>query len=400
MSIEILKDIPVREVGGREGAFSGLSYKQGVPDPFRICKPEALEWGEIRQFTGDLGRLCERRVLEVLRGTWSKSIGENQGEVRKVHKAMTSLLADEVEIEVFTDEGIETMIMSLKDVAQRTYSHADIAPFYQELAFPYVEIEEGIVEPQNQHLHTLFTGVDRILKTDLMGMYASLPQEGDDKVGSNVRYLVEAGLILAKLVCSPHEGLFDTLGGRIVRNIRYSYFQFDALLVVDGNSDSESFDFYQFLQSGKPYAICEMKVPFRTCYTTGPNKLRRPIRRHLRSFQEKLGNIALSWIERGGVFFPFPKFVDFVYLRGTLPHVPHRIFLDEIYFQNWADFLEEKLRRDLILDFDVADDVRRLIGILDFARKELQNQREIRYRSDLERLKQDMEKGFKQETFF
>jgi hypothetical protein len=121
--------------------------------------------------------------------------------------------------------------------------------------------------------------------------------------------------------------------------------------------------------------IVEFKVDGRARHTSGPknrldNKVKGPLPRHIREIQAKLARIILSPANSNGSI-ELPHAFYMVYLRGTLPHVAHRVQLNYRFLAEWRLGIqiamakgyftpEQKKSADLVIDT-----IKRRIELLD-----------------------------------
>jgi hypothetical protein len=319
--------------------LSGRPKGRAPKNPYRMSGPEARKAGERRELTGNLGTLCEREAIKIWQ--MEKTFWEEDEET-------ASVLAEAI-------RGVQSeLALGLGD---KPWKASEAAVFYQELAgstgMPWEPGEKE--EPQNKSLGTIHNIVDAYCGTDLIGLYERLASIGSSSwITPRIRYLVDTALILGKELLepsfsSPTEDGFSIWPDVVCKdNIQFDAFWVKGFGWIEkqralwSNSQDNGVEFLKvepFLASEQPWALMEIKTPFRTAQTTGKRALSGgPIKRHFKKTLGRLGKVALCWSFLGN-HFRFPEFIEFVYLRGYLPNAIHRVDLTAEFLTSWAEGL-------------------------------------------------------------
>lgn len=306
-----------------------LVSNSGRPPPEnKYCAPRRSEmFRGIRSLTSGLGRFCETTVSSI----WQNPPNIKEGERIQLAKAISAI-------------GL-----ALTPARKSTMRREDINDLYQAVAADNKEpwLEDRL--PQNENLATIFNILDE-LGIPLLREYRKLTQTQD------VRYLVEAALIVAKEICQP--GL--NTPGVLLSDVRLpQYTQLDAVLIPYAVATPCSLE--ELLNSGQPYEIVEIKTILRASKTSGPDKLRTLPLGFLREQQGRLATVILWWLSQGHEHFPFPRAIQVVCLRGLLPTIVHEVKIDTGFLDAW--------RRCLNINFDNTsgeqkEDLRKLIPVI------------------------------------
>lgn len=292
--------------------LSGIHSRPG-PSPQHIrVGAEQARLSERRGLAGRLGRIIENSYI----GVWSGQI-------------IPDFDKDKIR------NAIDDVISRLSPIRQKTFNYiGEVEPLYQALTEPPEALFLGNerVIPSLDSLAYIFQEVDRVYDAGIVSKFQEI---GDSygKINSKIRYLVEAGLILAKTAVDVSPPFVN--GPRLIANQRVrdaegkEITQFDGVCLpsLDGTWTSS-------------WGAIEIKARFRTRETTGQRKLERIMAGHLAAFQDQLGRIIIA---KQGDAFTLPSFVIFAYLRGTQPNVYHFQRLDLRFVQKWLGVLGEKL---------------------------------------------------------
>lgn len=288
---------------------------------------------EDTNYSAGLGDLCEKTVINF----WSGKLG--------------------------IEDDVQTYITNLRNqivmLIKPTYSHG--LEKVQDMNFAIA----SVLRKEWGKYEELLTVLDYSLTTDLhsnmIDLISNSPLNKD-----RFRYLFQASMVLAGELAYPtfsfDPGKFSRDGhvalpipGQMIPNVTYSIYdtyagQFDALLLPKGStSNGDKFNFINYLESRQPWAVVEIKTPFR------PGRIRRvwkrsqPYGQDLDQFNHRLGELISYWEEKHNhsqdriqyddprySIFPLPEAVLFCYLRGVLPTTTIRVDTKGLdYLRNW-----------------------------------------------------------------
>lgn len=372
--------------------LSGFAPGRRPSEPHVISSPEEIGYKkEITALTGCLAQICERCATGILTETLNTDPSPN------------------------LTPALEQVLDEFQFVSLRTLRQTNDPEYEKYLSLISPSDEGELSMPKNKTLSFLLRELDRLLDAPLgiegvLGVtlsqtYHDLTSIGGIRIPTDkTRYLVESALILGKLICLPEELTAELKRktkilkiGHLVPNFRIplggkEFVEFDGIVLPQKPSD-EDMSLDQLL-TGNPCWLAEIKTLFKTEITTGPRKLRNPRRADLAFLQHQLGRAALKWsYQHPERIFPFPKYIVFIYLRGSLPHVVHSKMVDHNFFQNWIDGLGARFDIGLITETDDIDQVGQLVDILTQARDLARREYDQRTSKALSKWKEELCKG-------
>jgi hypothetical protein len=352
----------------RRHAFAGIEIDRPGPPPPTGSEPDVRRR---KTFTGTLDQICESNVLKA----WTREVVPGPSKSR-------------------LKEAITTLKEQLRDITEKPFSLIEeVEPDYQKVGDRFPDIPfDGTEEigPKNPALKTLLAIVDQLYGVNLTQRYHGLPTDWESKISPYVRYLIEAGLILANEACSP-----ICLPGTIDPNVIFFNRRGKMVTQIDAILLSADSNIYECL---------ELKTTFRLRYTTGKRRFTRVLQRDIAQFQDRLARLVLWWHQEIqtcplGSSFLLPQALRLYYLRGSLSRVSHRIPLDYSFLERWADGLAVKLDQGYFRTEEI-DDVSYLIEVLEREAESKAGQEAERRHQAFERLERLRTATFNQPELF
>ncbi len=334
------------------------------------------EIGDIIEYTSDLGEICESGLMQVMQA------GENDILFPDLYNSLNEVRES----------------MSIPDKVSSSNTYGDI---YRNL--------KGNSTERNDLLSNFFNEIYKASGINLLNSpdnpsLASLPSdiENSDLLDRKIRYLLDAGIILAKIYTKEEEpgSLFSPSEVKVIPDINFysttnqyenmqdSFLpkpkvgirenrnfirngkprykksplpQFDGVLVtkdseIDYNSKTP------FLDECKSsnWGVIEVKTVFEVRQSYGKNRLSRARRPDVVEFQDRLGKL-LNVIEDD---FQLPKVVYFCYLRSLKPFVYHRLDIDSNFVHEWMERLNTMRNQPKIREANNSEELEKTFDIL------------------------------------
>jgi len=294
--------------------LSEIGIDPSPRNPHRVVGDEARWLGEVRAFTSDLGKTAERVVTGLYAGILHPEASKML--------LLKSILYVQESLRVERGEGLLEGSM--------------LAP-EQRVAHPKGNLVDGTLGLGNENLHNVMEVVDRTCGTDFLGTYLSLIKSvgGEVYPDVKVKYLTEAALAISKELVRqsyirngfivPDLKLYDS-SNTLVTQIDAINFQTAPQLITS---------YEDYFVSGVNYGFLSIKMPFRDRHITGARQLRSPRREDRVQSQQQMATHALALYGKGAQKNLLPRYVDYIYLRGSHDTRVMREEIDLTYVNRW-----------------------------------------------------------------
>ena len=311
----------------KEHFLAGLNpdNKNHFPNAFHGRSRQEMEE---TNFAGELGKLCEDKVLKIWSGTL-KIESESKREIKKAYELIKSDIKTRYNKTLNTAEMLE--------IAEGVAGYKNI--FDDDWRFS--------IKFNNPVFEALLKSLDKTLGTELVASFERAASNYD-VINSKTEYLVNTALVLARETVTPtfqprgksdNSALF--LPGKLIPNVEYKFGgiiagQFDGILVPT-KYPGEEMDLLDYLENKQSWGVLEIKVPFRPRYISGERKIKKPFSWDVDQFRHRLGKLMVWWDKGHNTPFPLPSAVTFCYLRGVLPPVMHIQSINYQFLKDWGN---------------------------------------------------------------
>lgn len=353
---------------GTYRSLSGMDHggaipKTGPTNPFRGENPDLQE---TRSLTSNLGRICERTLIGVLDNSLNLQASSQLDDALRQTLLEARVAAGDTILPLARKNRHPELSDPLPQVTDREKRYFQIfeptVVLCEDETFPSLEI----AQPKNRAVLTLFEELDQLdealkitsfLGDSLAGTYDSIFKVGgmyflDDTMRiDRGRHLIEAAIILAKTICRQDQ-IKEIVPGQIVPQSKAKIpgvVEFDGLRIIGRSQIPEDFTLDTFLDSENPrWAVIEVKTVLIYRQSTGPAKLKEVRNYDYNAVREQLGKLVVWWSrEHPQTPFPFPDSITFVYLRGDLNNLTHSVYLNERFFEKWAEGINQRFESGL-----------------------------------------------------
>ena len=311
----------------KEHYLAGLSPdgKNHFSYPFRGRGRKEME---DTNFAGELGKLCEDKVLQIWSGTL-KIEKEPKQEIKKLYEYIKK------DIKTRYCKTLDTV--KVLEIAEEVAGYKNV--FDDDWRFS--------IKFNNPVFEALLKSLDKTLGTELVASFERVASNYD-MITSKTEYLLNSALVLARETVTPtfqprgkseNSALF--LPGKLIPNVEYKFGgiiagQFDGILVPNKYPGKEV-DLLDYLESKQPWGVLEIKVPFRPRYISGEKKIKKPFSWDVDQFRHRLGKLMVWWDKKHDTPFSLPTAVTFCYLRGVLEPAIHIQSINYPFLNEWSN---------------------------------------------------------------
>lgn len=245
---------------------------------------------------------------------------------------------------------------------------------YRAIAMPKYDPGDDMqvaVIPEDDSLYKLFDRLDGVLGESrvFLSEYRRMAdiRNGEAEVEPEIRYLIRFALALTSEIEKPS---YDPRSNSVHKDVRVSHgaVSFDAIVTPFWKKQISSIaDFEEFLETGEPFEVIELKTMFRIVFRQ-EGRLQNATKEHREYLQIQLARFAKEMHDKKG--FHFPMAVYFIYLvpegRVRIP----RIWCNSHFFQIWIDDLDRMLSAPLSVSVEQRTEAEHLREILENSRVE------------------------------